>query len=139
MGFNFEKFVGNSVPKISIRKNGSFGFLGGAAKKFNLLEGEHSVICFYDRTAKVIGLKFTDNKNEEGAIRIVKNVLKEGGADRTMLFFKGKPFLDYHKISHDSTRAFLLTWDEEHQMAMIDLKDGNDDNQEKDDETQDSD
>lgn len=133
MPFSFEKFVESALPKVSIRKSGTFGFLGGAAKRFGLLENERAVVCYYDRSAKVIGLQFTDNLDEEGAIKIGKTQIKDAnGGEKTNLYFNGKPFLDFYEISYNPARAFLATWDEQNQMAIIDL------NQEANDETDES-
>lgn len=133
MPFSFEKFVESALPKVSIRKSGTFGFLGGAAKRFGLLESERAVVCFYDRSAKVVGLQFTDNLDEEGAIKIGRTQIKDAnGGEKTNVYFNGKPFLDFYEISYNPSRAFLATWDEQNQMAIIDL------NQEANDEADES-
>ena len=132
MQYSFEKFVESALPKVSIRKNGMFGFLGGAAKRFRLLENERVVICHYDRTAKVIGLQFTDNPDDEGAIKIGKTAVKDAsGGEKVNVYFNGKPFLDFYEIPYNTARAFLSTWDEQNQMAIIDLsKEANDETDE---------
>lgn len=133
MPYSFEKFVESALPKVSIRKSGTFGFLGGAAKRFGLLENERAVVCHYDRTAKVIGLKFTDNPDEEGAIKIGKTALKDANnGEKVNVYFNGKPFLDFYDIPYNTARAFLTKWDEQNQMAIIDL------NQEANDEADES-
>lgn len=129
MRYNFEKFVESALPKVSIRKSGQFGFLGGAAKRFDLLERERYVVCHYDRKAKVVGLKFTDNSDEEGAIKISRTLVKDAnGGEKMIVYFNGKPFLDFYEIPYGATRGFIASWDEQDQMAVIDL------NQESNDE-----
>ena len=110
------------MPKVSIRKSGTFGFLGGAAKQFRLTEVERGVVCFFDRTAQVIGLQFTDSPEEEGVIKIGKTSVKDSnGGEKTNFYFQGKPFLDFYEIPYNNARSFLAKWDESKQMAIIDL------------------
>jgi hypothetical protein len=84
-------------------------------------------------------LQFTDNLNEEGALKISKTVTKDNnGAEKANVYFNGKSFLDFYEIPHDTTRAYLPIWDEQHQMAVLDLKQGSEDKQENDDEAEES-
>lgn len=128
MEYKFEKFtkVGVSFSAtISIRRDGIFGFSRGAVNKFKLLDGDWAVVLHFDPTAKAIGLQFTRNVSDPGAIPLSKqNVTDPNGEKNVNVYFGGKSFLDYYGIPYTFTRSFQPVWDDDHQMAIIRLDKG---------------
>ncbi|RJQ78953.1 MAG: hypothetical protein C4519_11430 [Desulfobacteraceae bacterium] len=113
-GFELFKEHGRSFnPKISIRKRGQIGFNNGAINRCNLDKYGY-VKLYYNKDAKMIAFKFTNDPKEEGAIKIQKRP--------SNYFFSGKSFLDYYSINYSETETFDLDWDEDRKVAMIDIK-----------------
>ena len=111
----FQRFTesGRSFKaRISIRKNGQIGFSNGAVKKFGLQKFSH-VVLFYDADKKRIGIKPTNDSEEEGAYKLN---IKETGAS-----VAGLAFIDYFDIPHENTQKYEAKWDDESQMIIVDL------------------
>lgn len=111
----FEKFVFGGVsyrPKVSIRKSGMFGFNNALIKKYNLKEIKY-VVLYYEKSKKIIGFKFTNDKNEEG---LYKLSLRDKSAS-----FSGKSFLDYYDIKFNNIKRYDTEWDESNNMIIIKL------------------
>ena len=113
-----EKFTetGKSfVPKISVRKGGQIGFSHGAIKKFGLASKDFVVLYMSKDHSNVrakIALRFTNNQEEEGAIKLVK---------RTGNYFvSGKSFFDRYGIDYKSVSGSYDTeWYPDEQAAVI--------------------
>ena len=71
----FERFVPRSVPssppKVLIRPSGLISFDANAVKSFDL-EGKTHAVLFFDRNKKAIGVHFTNDSGEDGAVKITK-------------------------------------------------------------------
>lgn len=112
----FEKFTkaGRSfAPKVSIWSRGQFGFSKGAVKRFNL-DGFGFVIFYYDKDTKRIGLEFTNDKDQEGALKLNKR--------DTGVIVGAKSFLDYYNINYKETKQYDLQHSEEDKLHIIDLQ-----------------
>jgi hypothetical protein len=69
---SWEKFTryGRSLkPKISIRGNSQIGFNNAAINDFKLSDYKF-VVLYFDKDSKRIGIKPTNDKNEEGACKL---------------------------------------------------------------------
>jgi len=112
----FEKFTsrGRSFkPRVSIWKRGQIGLTQAAVDKFNLFENQY-VVAFYDKDVQKIGLKFTSNKQEEGAAKM--NVKSTGA------IFSAKAFLDYYEIDYTKTKRYDIDFDKEAELYVFNLK-----------------
>lgn len=111
----FEKFTGKGRsfrPKVSIWIRGQIGLNQGAVERFNLNDSRY-VIMHYDKENKRIGLLFTGNEQEEGALKM--NV-KNNGA-----IFSARAFLEYYDIDHTKTRQYDIVYDESNKYYIFDL------------------
>jgi len=111
----FEKFTdhGKSFhPKISIRKRGQIGFNSGAINRCHLDSVDYAVL-YYNKVRKQIAFQFTNDEKEEGALKIQKRP--------SNYFFSGKSFLDFYSIEYGETVAFEIDWDENNNVAVIDV------------------
>lgn len=114
-GFDVFTDAGKSFkPKISIRKTGQVGFNNGAIKRFALSDFEY-VVLMYNKETEKIALKFTNDMNEDGAIKFTK---KKGN-----YFVSGKSFMEKYSISYTESKSFDVEWIDEHNIAIIDIKD----------------
>lgn len=112
----FELFTGkgkNFRPRASVWKGGQIGLNQGAVEKFGL-SGNAFVLMYYDKETRRIGLKFTDNGEEEGAIKM--NVTNNASV------ISAKSFLDCYDVNHDETRRYDIFKDEQTDYYIIDLK-----------------
>ena len=111
----FERFteIGQSFkPKISIWANGGqIGFNQGAMKKYKL-ENYQYAILFFDKENKRIGIRFTNDENEEGANKFnhVRGVIS------------GKAFLDCYGIDYSKTNRYDVAFDQEDDLYIINLE-----------------
>ena len=65
----FEYTGKDSIPKLTIRKNGLIGLNNSAVLNHNLKSYTH-VVLFIDKASKKIGLKFSKNEAEPGARKV---------------------------------------------------------------------
>ncbi len=112
----YEKFTQTGQrfnPKISIWEGGQIGFNQGAIKRFNLNKFRFAIL-FFDREKNRIGVKFTNDQKEEGAIPF--NHRKTGGV------ISAKAFMDFFGIDYSKTRKNLdVFFDDEHGLYAINL------------------
>jgi hypothetical protein len=112
----FEKFTkqGRSFkPKISIRKRGQIGFNNGSINKFNLDNFEF-VVLYMSKIENKIAFKFTNDSDEEGAVKLVKR--------KNNYFVSGKSFLDFYSIAYDETISMDAIWNEAAQVAIVQME-----------------
>ena len=96
-------------PKVSIRTNGQIGFNNGAIIRFNLDKYKY-VILFYDKQSKMIGIKPTNDANEEGICKL--RIRKSAGA------IGARSFLDYYQINHAKTIRYGASWNDGEKMVV---------------------
>ena len=90
----FEKFAmkGRSFrPRLTIRTRGQIGFNNGAVQRFDLGMYDY-VVLYFSKEKNQIALQLTNNKDEDGAVKLVK---KTGN-----FFLSGKSFLDFYNIKY---------------------------------------
>lgn len=97
-------------PKASIWSRGQIGFNQGAVNRLQL-DKFNFAILFYDEETRKVGFLFTNDENENGAIKIVN---KKTGA-----VISGKSFLDFFEIKHEKTKNYTL--EKEGDYYVIDL------------------
>ena len=122
----FERFTqvgGSFLPMVSIRKNGQVGFSQGSLKRFGLDEGEHSIVLFYDRDAKVIGMKPTTDPREQGAMKLVKRTATTpSGKTSISSYISARSFLNFYNIAYrEKIRHYEPVWSDDHKMILVDL------------------
>lgn len=114
----FERFTKTRgrayTPKASIWSRGQLGFNQGAIEKFNLKDYDYAVL-FYDREAKKIGVKFTNDNSEEGVVKVVRR--PTGGAS-----ISAKAFLVHYEIAHSETKKYDVEYDRDNDLYVITLR-----------------
>jgi len=99
---------------ISVWSRGQASISAGAVKGYGLDQFK-AVVLFYDDENFLVGLKFTTDVNEEGAIpyKTTKNGIVLGL----------KAFLDFHNITYsDMTRKYSLAKDNENGLIVFDTR-----------------
>lgn len=108
----FERFVKTHrvcTPLVSVWRRGQFGFNVALMK---IVNNFNYVVLFYDWDARKVGFKLTNEKNEEGAIKIIKG--------QTSSFIAAKPFIVHYQIPPD-TRFLATTISDKNDFIVIDL------------------
>jgi hypothetical protein len=123
--YSFEKFTQKGqafAPRISLRKDGALGISQGALRKFKLTEGDWFVVLHYDRSANAIGLNFTQNGDEEGAIKLIKReTTPKGGSPNISASVSARAFLEFFGIFHEETQSYRAFRDEDSGLVVIEL------------------
>jgi hypothetical protein len=111
----FEKFTEKARsfrPKLSLRSNSTLGLNAPAVTKFKLKDVK-CVTLYYDRDERKIGLKPTNNPDEEGAHPL--NMSKTGA------WVSARRFMDYFGLTTAETKRYDAGWDETHKMIVAKL------------------
>lgn len=111
----FEKFTEKARsfrPKLSVRSNSTIGLNAPAVIKFKLKDAK-CVTLYYDRQERRIGLKPTNNTDEEGAHPL--NMSKTGA------WVSARRFLDYFGLTTPETKRYDATWDDAEEMIVAKL------------------
>lgn len=112
----FERFTltGRSfAPKVSIWSRGQIGFNNGAVNRFKLDRFDY-VVFHFDKDEQKIGLQFTTDKDEEGAVKLNKRAAG--------ISVGAKSLLDYYGVDYAVTTQYDIGHDKEADMYIIDLK-----------------
>lgn len=121
----FERFTraGRSFkPRLSIRKRGQIGFNSAAIDKFNLRKYEY-VVLFISEDRKKVAVVFSNNKSDEGAIKLIKG--------KNNFAFSAQAFLECYEIPYGKAKTYDVEWNQKEQAAIVDIsqssvgKDGN--------------
>lgn len=116
MGFERFTQTGRSfAPKVSIWSRGQIGFNNGAVTRFGLEKFDYAVFMF-DKDEQKIGLLFTTDKTESGAVKLNKRVAG--------ISVGAKSFLDYCGIDYSTTKQYELSHDKENNLYVISLTEG---------------
>ena len=83
----------------SVRKGGKIGLNQGTTKRYNLSDYQF-VLLFYDKEDQKIGIDFTNDPNEAGAIKLKLN------QSETAVSISAKAFFDFYQIDYSQTRRY---------------------------------
>jgi len=111
----FERFTQRAKsfqPKVSIRKRGQIALNSGAIQKFGL-EKYNYVVLFMSKDRQKIAIMFTNDRNEEGAIKLLK---RQGNFS-----FSAKSFCDFYGIDCSQTRSYDAEWIAKEHAIVIDI------------------
>jgi hypothetical protein len=100
--FQFERFTetGKSfTARVTLRQNGQIGFNEGARNAFDLEKFGYAVL-FFDAKRSAIGLQFTNNADEPGAIEFRK--------DAKNTYIPAIQFLERYQIPYKPSQRFEL-------------------------------
>ncbi len=114
----FERFTktGRSfMPKVSIWSRGQIGFSVGAVNRYKVDQYNY-VVFLYDADNKKVAFEFTNDEKEAGAAKLNKR--------NTGVIVGAKSFLDYYGVDYKETRQYVLEHDEESNLYVIDLQEG---------------
>ena len=104
-------------PKISIRGKSQIGFNTAAIEDFKLKDYKFAVL-YYDKESKKIGIKLTNDKDEEGVRKL--KVRPAAGAS-----LPARVFIEYYKLGDFSGRRFNAELDKQEKMivaALVEVK-----------------
>ena len=99
-----------AIPKLTIRKGGQIGLNSMAVKKFKLDKFKFIILQINKEETK-IGIKPTNNENEEGARKFK---IIQGGAT-----IHAKNFIEYYELNKIKERRMICDWDEENKMIFV--------------------
>lgn len=112
----FEKYVKSGrtyKPMVSLWSRGQIGFNHGAVQRFKDITNHKFAVLYFDEDTQRIGIKLTDNENDDGITSIIKG--------KTGVIISAASFLDNFKIDHTTTRKYPVEFDADEQMYIIDL------------------
>lgn len=108
----FQRETRSYEAVVSIWPRGQLSIPTGTLKRFRL-DQKKAVQLFFDDDKRLIGLKFTDDLEADGAIAIA---MRKSG-----VVVSFKPFLDYHEIEYVGfTRKFKIEYDPENDLYVFD-------------------
>jgi len=107
----FTKTGRSFKPKISVRGDSQIGFNRAAIREFKLKDYSFAIL-FYDEQAKKIGVKLTNDKNEEGICKL--RVKEEAGAS-----IPARSFIACYKI--EGHKRLDAEWDSKENMIVAKL------------------
>ncbi len=114
---SFEKFVPKSAPssppKALIRPTGLISFDAASVDAFGLDKATHAVL-FFDRGKKAIGVRFTDDPKEEGAVKVSRR--------RRTVGVKVPQFFEEYGLMVESPRRFPVRKDTRSGLLVLDVK-----------------
>jgi hypothetical protein len=112
----FEKFTEprsrGYEPMASIWSRGMIGLNQGAVNEFELEKYDY-VVLYFDRETRRIGIKFTRDGKEEGAIKLSK---RESGAS-----ISARSFMKKFKIKIGNTAKCDISYDDDNALHVIEL------------------
>lgn len=112
----WEKFImtrRSFNPRISIRGKSQIGFNTAAIEDFKLKDYKFAVL-YYDKENKRIGIKLTNDKDEEGVRKL--RVKEAAGAS-----LPARTFIEYYKLGNFSGQRFNAEWDKQEKMIVATL------------------
>lgn len=112
----FEKFTlrGRGFkPQASIWSRGQISFNQGAVRRHKIDKYKYAML-FFDPDTSRIGIKMTNNENEDGIQKI--------GIRKSGVMLSAKAFLEYYGVDFSETRRYTLHKSDEEDFLLIDLK-----------------
>lgn len=102
------------TPMVSILTRGQISFNKASIEELKIDKFDYAV-QFYDSDQKRIGIKLTNDKNEEGVIKISK---PRSGQVASM---SAKSLLTYYKVDFSKPQKYPLVYDKETEFLIINL------------------
>ena len=100
-------------PQVSIWARGQIGLNQGAMKRFKLMDFTYAILL-YDEDAKKVGIRFTNDEELTGIIKLVKR--GSGGVS-----FSAASFINHYGIEFSGATKFTLTHDKDNELYAFDL------------------
>lgn len=100
-------------PKASIWSKGQISFNQGAVRRYKIDQYEYAVLFFDPETSR-IGIKLTNDENEEGVQKI--------GKRKSGVMISAKSFLEHYAVDFSETRKYTLQKSDEEDFLLIVLK-----------------
>lgn len=114
----FERFVppqaAGTRPRATIRPSGLISFDAASVAAFGL-ESVKSAILYFDKTRKIIGVKTSTKKDEEGALLLSRR--------RRSVSLKSPQFFHQYGLSIDESQRFEVSKDPADGMLLINVSD----------------
>ena len=112
----FERFVppqaAGTRPRATIRPSGLISFDAASVEAFGL-DSVKFAILFFDKTRKIIGVKTSNKKDEEGALSLSKR--------RRSVSPKSPQFFHQYGLSVDESQRFEVSRDRDDGMLLINV------------------
>lgn len=112
----FERFTETGrgfEPKVSIWKKGQISFNRGAINRFNISDYVYAIL-FFDKETNRIGVKFTNDDKEQGAMKMNHR--------EAMVIVAAKIFFDCYNIDYSETKKYDIQFNEQAGMHVIQLE-----------------
>lgn len=114
----FERFVppqaAGTRPRATIRPSGLISFDAASVAAFGLDSAKFAIL-FFDKTRKIIGVKISNKKDEEGALPMSKR--------RKSVSVKSPQFFHQYGLSIEESQRFDVTRDPADGLLLISVKD----------------
>ncbi len=113
----FEKFIppqsSGVRPRATIRSSGLISFDAASVETFGLDSASYAVL-FFDKTRKIVGVQITDNRKDDGALKLSKR--------RRSVSLKAPQFFELYGLSFDEAQRFDVGQDPSSKLLTISLK-----------------
>jgi hypothetical protein len=113
----FERFVppqaAGTRPRATIRPSGLISFDAASVAAFGL-DSAKSAILFFDKTRKIIGVKITKKRDEDGALPLSRR--------RRSVSLKSPQFFHQYGLAIEESQRFDVTQDPDDKMLLINVK-----------------
>ena len=129
MKFQFDQFLGargSYAPKVSIRNTGQIGLSQGFLRRTGISAGQWYAQLFYDAKNKAVGIKFTQDAEAKGAVRVQKRaVTSADGVENWSGHIPARAFFDFYGIEYRKRerRGYRPCFESEPGMAVIVIED----------------
>jgi len=101
------------TPKISIWTRGQIGFNNAAIMEYDIKSYTYTTIYYNEDTGQ-IGIVLTNDKNEEGATKLI---FRDAGG----VSFSAVAFLKTYKVDYTETQQYDFEYDKGNKMFIISL------------------
>lgn len=86
------------------------------------MDGDWFIVLYFDRNVNVIGMRPTQDSEEEGAIKLVKRQAPgKGGQPSISASVSARAFLEFYGIDRSKTQSYRAELDSESGIIFIDL------------------
>lgn len=113
----FEKYIPPKTsgvrPRATIRPSGLISFDAASVEAFGLDSASYAIL-YFDKNRKLVGVEITNNKRDDGALRLSKR--------RKSVSLKAPQFFDLYGLTFEEAQRFDVGHDPSSNMLTISLK-----------------
>jgi hypothetical protein len=113
----FEKYIPPQTsgvrPRATIRPSGLISFDAASVEAFGLDSASYAIL-YFDKNRKLVGVEITNNKKDDGALKLSKR--------RRSVSLKAPQFFDLYGLTFEEAQRFDVGHDPSSNMLTISLK-----------------